>query len=39
MKSIFGMGTNFYDRETEKIEQLFAIPIHSNPQAFQRKCK
>ena len=32
------MGTNFYEREVEKIEQIFAIPINSNPHTFQRKC-
>ena len=37
MKSIFGMGTNFYEREVEKIEQVFAIPIHSEASTFKRK--
>jgi hypothetical protein len=38
MRSIFGMGTNFYEREIEKIEQIFAIPISSDPSTFKRKC-
>ena len=32
------MGTNFYDREVEKLEHIFGIPIRADPETFKRKC-
>ena len=37
-RSIFGLGTNFFERETDKIESIFAIPIKSDPKSFTKKC-
>lgn len=38
VRSIFGMGTNFYEREADKLENIFGLPIISDPQTFKKKC-